>query len=67
MNTEIQILIGGAIYLILNLHMLTDYNLDAIKESGTENADGKISVSYGVLFDKTANTCLSMFSKMFSL
>lgn len=27
-----------------------------IKEFGFENADGKTSVSYGVLFDKTANT-----------
>ncbi|GLB33205.1 putative costars [Lyophyllum shimeji] len=29
---------------------------DAIKEFGTANADGTTSVSYGVLFDKTANT-----------
>ncbi|KAF5309186.1 hypothetical protein D9619_012741 [Psilocybe cf. subviscida] len=29
---------------------------DAIKEFGTANAEGKTSVSYGVLFDKTANT-----------
>ncbi|RDB20342.1 Costars family protein ABRACL [Hypsizygus marmoreus] len=29
---------------------------DAIKEFGTSNADGKTSVSYGILFDKTANT-----------
>ena len=29
---------------------------DAIKEYGTANSDGKYSVAYGVLFDKTANT-----------
>ncbi|KIJ96469.1 hypothetical protein K443DRAFT_682322 [Laccaria amethystina LaAM-08-1] len=29
---------------------------DAIKEHGTTNPDGKFSIAYGVLFDKTANT-----------
>ncbi|KAK0231594.1 costars domain-containing protein [Armillaria fumosa] len=29
---------------------------DAIKEHGSLNTDGKSSVSYGILFDKTANT-----------
>ncbi|KAJ7901665.1 costars domain-containing protein [Mycena leptocephala] len=29
---------------------------DAIKEYGTVNSDGHCSVSYGMLFDKTANT-----------
>lgn len=29
---------------------------DAIKDNGSKNADGKSSVAYGVLFDKTANT-----------
>ncbi|KAK7038872.1 hypothetical protein VNI00_010502 [Paramarasmius palmivorus] len=29
---------------------------DAIKEHGSPNADGKYAVSYGILFDKTANT-----------
>ncbi|KAK0463140.1 costars domain-containing protein, partial [Desarmillaria tabescens] len=29
---------------------------EAIKEHGSLNTDGKSSVSYGVLFDKTANT-----------
>ncbi|KAK7438902.1 hypothetical protein VKT23_017829 [Stygiomarasmius scandens] len=29
---------------------------DAIKENGSKNSDGKYSVSYGILFDKTANT-----------
>ncbi|KIM42687.1 hypothetical protein M413DRAFT_444360 [Hebeloma cylindrosporum] len=29
---------------------------DAIKEYGTINAEGKSSVAYGILFDKTANT-----------
>jgi len=28
----------------------------AIKEFGSVNADGNTSISYGVLFDKTANT-----------
>ncbi|KAK0492737.1 costars domain-containing protein [Armillaria luteobubalina] len=28
----------------------------AIKEHGSLNIDGKSSVSYGILFDKTANT-----------
>ena len=28
------------------------------------NADGKTSVAYGVLFDKTANTCMSRLSIM---
>ncbi|KAJ7683581.1 costars domain-containing protein [Mycena rosella] len=29
---------------------------DAIKEHGTVNSDGRTSVAYGILFDKTANT-----------
>ncbi|KAJ7472380.1 costars domain-containing protein, partial [Mycena galericulata] len=29
---------------------------DAIKEYGTVNSDGRSSVAYGILFDKTANT-----------
>jgi len=29
---------------------------DAIKEFGSLNSDGRFSISYGVLFDKTANT-----------
>ncbi|KAJ6544275.1 costars domain-containing protein [Mycena capillaripes] len=29
---------------------------DAIKEYGTVNKDGRNSVAYGILFDKTANT-----------
>ncbi|KAF9474612.1 hypothetical protein BDN70DRAFT_815398 [Pholiota conissans] len=29
---------------------------EAIKDHGTVNADGHSSVSYGILFDKTANT-----------
>ncbi|KAF9460961.1 costars domain-containing protein [Collybia nuda] len=29
---------------------------DAIKEFGSANAEGKTSVSYGVLFEKTANS-----------
>ncbi|KAF9031359.1 hypothetical protein BDZ89DRAFT_625923 [Hymenopellis radicata] len=29
---------------------------DAIKEYGSKNGDGLYSVSYGVLFEKTANT-----------
>ncbi|KAF8164683.1 costars domain-containing protein, partial [Crassisporium funariophilum] len=29
---------------------------NAIKDHGTVNADGKSSVAYGILFDKTANT-----------
>ena len=38
--------------------MLNTYTFwsDAIKEYGTTNSDGKYSVAYGVLFDKTANT-----------
>ncbi|KAI3610093.1 costars family protein-like protein [Moniliophthora roreri] len=28
---------------------------DAIKKYGSQNADGRYAVSYGVLFDKTAN------------
>lgn len=30
---------------------------EAIQDFGTVNADGQSSVPYGVLFDKTANTC----------
>ncbi|KAJ3909702.1 costars domain-containing protein [Lentinula edodes] len=30
--------------------------LDAIKEYGLINSEGKHSASYGILFDKTANT-----------
>ncbi|KAF9040822.1 costars domain-containing protein [Panaeolus papilionaceus] len=29
---------------------------EAIKDYGSMGADGKISVAYGILFDKTANT-----------
>jgi len=29
---------------------------EAIQQYGTANADGQSSVSYGILFDKTANT-----------
>ncbi|KAJ7719086.1 costars domain-containing protein [Mycena maculata] len=29
---------------------------DAIKEYGAVNSDGRSSVAYGILFDKTANT-----------
>ncbi|KAH8827703.1 costars domain-containing protein [Flagelloscypha sp. PMI_526] len=29
---------------------------DTIKENGSTNSDGKYSVSYGILFDKTQNT-----------
>ncbi len=34
---------------------------DAIKEYGSKNSDGKYSVTYGILFEKTANTRRSTF------
>jgi hypothetical protein len=30
---------------------------EAISDYGSVNSDGKKSVSYGILFDKTADTC----------
>lgn len=41
---------------MLNTSHEIDILKDAIKEHGTTNSDGKYSVAYGVLFDKTANT-----------
>lgn len=32
------------------------FDIDAIKEYGTVNSDGRSSCAYGILFDKTANT-----------
>jgi hypothetical protein len=48
---------ANASVLFSRLGLLT-YHLDAIKEFGTVNGDSKTSVSYGILFDKTANTCM---------
>lgn len=36
--------------------------IKAIKEHGSVNAAGQASVSYGVLFDKTANTRTALLS-----
>ncbi|KAJ4485428.1 costars domain-containing protein [Lentinula aciculospora] len=40
---------------------------DAIKEYGSVNSEGKYSVSYGVLFDKTANTQLYLDFSVFTV
>ena len=40
-----------------NTTLATDHlTTEAIKDYGTVNSDGRYSVAYGILFDKTANT-----------
>jgi hypothetical protein len=39
-----------------NDHIQLNISSDAIKDYGTLNGDGQSSVSYGILFDKTADT-----------
>jgi len=58
MSSEIQILKGGAVLFSIYTCMFADQALEAIKEFGSVNSDGKKSISYGLLFDKTANTRL---------
>ncbi|KAJ7062843.1 costars domain-containing protein [Mycena amicta] len=40
----------------MNTSAEIDVLRDAIVQYGSENSDGKSSVAYGILFDKTANT-----------
>jgi hypothetical protein len=40
-------------------------SVEAIKTYGCQNSDGKYSIAYGILFDKTANICEFKFPNKF--
>lgn len=51
-----------------NLEMNTAHEIEqleaAIRQYGTVNAAGQTSVSYGILFDKTADICMYHFVQL---
>jgi hypothetical protein len=55
-NTAHEIEILKSEYNLNNDHTQLNIPSDAIKDYGTLNGDGQSSVSYGILFDKTADT-----------